>query len=223
MYTPAKIHLSEREFELVTNTEWIYTKGSIIKKIMDLFGKLHDEMKNEINARQGESKIIPYNTYGKITKGENYLGLPYVILDYPNYFGKNEVFAIRTMFWWGNFFTLTFHIKGSFKNNLANKSDNLLSFIKQSDFSLCINENEWLHHFNIDNYINGSEISESVFTKVLSGPFIKISKKLPIGDWEDSYTFIIENFISLINFLITNFPTCKKDPLPGPPTNGSGL
>ena len=31
----------------------------------------------------------------KISKGENYKGLPYVMLDYPRCFGKTDIFAIR--------------------------------------------------------------------------------------------------------------------------------
>ena len=49
----------------------------------------------------------------KIAKGENYLQLPYVLLDYPRCFDKENIFAIRTMFWWGNFFSITLHLSGS--------------------------------------------------------------------------------------------------------------
>ena len=50
----------------------------------------------------------------KISRGENYNGLPYVMLDYPRCFGKEDVFAMRTMFWWGNFFSITWHLKGKY-------------------------------------------------------------------------------------------------------------
>ena len=49
----------------------------------------------------------------KITRGENYQLLPYVILDYPRCFQKEQVFAIRTMFWWGKGISITLHVSGN--------------------------------------------------------------------------------------------------------------
>ena len=55
----------------------------------------------------------------KISKGENYNGLPYVMFDYPRFFTKENVFAVRTFFWWANYFSVTLHLKGEYKEMFA--------------------------------------------------------------------------------------------------------
>ena len=55
----------------------------------------------------------------KISKGENYRGLPYVMLDYPRLFGREEVLAIRTFFWWGHGFSVTLHLKGGYRERIS--------------------------------------------------------------------------------------------------------
>src|SRR5580700_4684754 len=101
----AKIRLSVEELELVENAEWILTKNRIIDKVQNLFGILAVKMKTELETISLPDE--PLQTNPKISKGENYNGLPYVILDYPRLFSKENVFAIRTMFWWGNYFSVT--------------------------------------------------------------------------------------------------------------------
>src|SRR5262245_51174126 len=111
----AKIQLSADELSLVQNAAWLLTKNNIIDKVFELFG--------EVATGAGEllkeaADWLPKETFvqsPKISKGEKYLGLPYVMLDYPRMFSREDVFAIRTFFWWGNFFSVTLHIKGKYK------------------------------------------------------------------------------------------------------------
>lgn len=102
---PAKIRLSATELELVTNTDWILTKNGIIQKVKNMLEALQAEQqeylaKEKINFPAEFTSSLP-----KISKGENYKGLPYLVLDHPRYFNKENVFTIRTMFWCGKFFS----------------------------------------------------------------------------------------------------------------------
>src|SRR6478672_2018750 len=104
-----KIQLSDVEMDLVNNTGWILTKHDIIKKVYVLFGELSESMHKELASFE---KYLPAEVFlksAKITRGENYKMLPYVILDYPAFFDRDHIFAVRTMFWWGNFFSITLH------------------------------------------------------------------------------------------------------------------
>ncbi|MEO6218857.1 MAG: hypothetical protein ABIO81_00410, partial [Ginsengibacter sp.] len=144
MSVEAKIRLSPYEMELVTNHDWILTKQAILNKVHLLFGAIHQSYKCISNNSEQILPGVDFTKNGKISKGENYIGLPYVILDYPALFKKENVFAIRTMFWWGNFFSITLHISG--KNMMQNISIyNLIANIKETDFFVCVNENEWQH------------------------------------------------------------------------------
>ena len=116
MNAETKITLSAKELELVCNTDWILTKHAIIHKVYDLFGEQSALMQQWI---MNEEKHLPdeVNKYQpKITKGEKLSRLlPYVILDYPRCFEKERMLAIRTMFWWGNFFSVTLQLAGNYK------------------------------------------------------------------------------------------------------------
>ena len=222
MNTQTKIHLSKLETELVQNSEWILTKHSIINKVYQLFGEMLRIYK-EVSQQQTFPIIDSYkHSGGKISKGENYQGLPYVMLDYPASFTKENIFAIRTFFWWGNFFSISLHL--SEKKFLAKKNlSKIFLFLKENKFYICVNENEWQHTFEAANYINTSDLSENSFKEILKKDFFKISKKLELNKWDEAPEFLNGTFEEIIEFLKISFPTGEKDPLPGFPKAGSGL
>ena len=144
MNIETKIHLSKLEMELVQNREWILTKQLIINKVYQLFGELLAAYKE--TSRQQTHSIVDFYKHlgGKISRGENYLGLPYVILDYPASFIKENIFAIRTFFWWGNFFSISLHLSGEKILTGRNFTRSFL-FLQKNKFFICVNEDEWQH------------------------------------------------------------------------------
>ncbi|MDB5199728.1 MAG: hypothetical protein JWO92_1691 [Chitinophagaceae bacterium] len=220
---PTKIQLSPQEMELVKNTNWILSKHVITKKVYDMFGEISVLLKSETESY---NYLFPENMQyqsGKISKGENYQLLPYVILDYPAFFWKDRIFAVRTMFWWGNFFSVTLHLSGDYKQKFINNSHALFSFLQKNNFFVCINENEWQHHFEKDNYIPSSTITLQQFETINEKNFFKISKKIPLAEWQHANQFIINSFREIMQLLQISCPAGKKDLLPGSPKAGSGL
>src|SRR5712671_4795594 len=111
----AKIRLSQAEMELVNNADLILTKNAILKKAYRLLGNLQVEQQKYIMLHpSGLPAKVSASTF-KISKGENYKELPYLVLDYPRLFEQENIFAVRTMFWWGNFFSITLHLSGRHK------------------------------------------------------------------------------------------------------------
>jgi hypothetical protein len=108
----AKIQFSQEELELVENAGLILTKNTIIRKIHELFGLISEQMKSELQIASLPEEIK--QTSPKISKGENYKGLPYVVLDYPRLFTRENIFAVRTLFWWGHYFSVTLQLKKTF-------------------------------------------------------------------------------------------------------------
>jgi regulatory protein YycI of two-component signal transduction system YycFG len=79
--------LSTYEMQLVTDAALLLTKNKIINKVYSMFGDLSEEYKRSIS----ENNINVINLVNaKISKGENYQGLPYVMLDYPRQFSKMQ-------------------------------------------------------------------------------------------------------------------------------------
>jgi hypothetical protein len=181
----AKIILSAQELQLMHNKDWILTKRIVIDKVNSLFGSLVPGLKEIIAAQQ----YIPAEAAGanpKIHKGENYLGLPYLLLDYPAFFSKEGVFALRTFFWWGNFFSVTLHLSGSFKKMLkANLCQNAAK-LQQAGYSLCINEDEWQHHFETDNYVPAAQVDIPMLQSIIEDKaFVKLGAKFELSCWEE--------------------------------------
>ena len=184
----ANVKLSQRELDMVTNAELILTKNDIIAKVYDLFGELSEyAVKTADNFLSEEVKSIS----PKISKGENQEGLPWVMLDYPRYFTNEHVFAIRSYFWWGNFFSITLHVKGKFvqKFQIANFRSAI------DDWYLCCNEEEWHHHFRADNYQLLDQFSDE---QIKNLSFIKLAKKIPLQQWDDVELFLKDAFASMI-------------------------
>jgi hypothetical protein len=197
----AKIRLSLKEKELINNAEWILTKNLIIEKIILFFSALQQGQK-KILRRHPQLDSSWIESAPKISKGENYQGLPYVMLDYPRVFGKQEFAAIRTMFWWGNFFSVTLHINGELKKKLEPKIISSLLKLQQKGWYCCINKNEWEHHFEQDNYCPISQMDVTAFkSRIKENEFIKIAARFAITPLENKEDELLAVFALMTELL----------------------
>ncbi|HRG92686.1 MAG TPA: hypothetical protein PLZ10_07045, partial [Chitinophagaceae bacterium] len=118
----AKIRLSSSEMELVKNADWILTKNGIIQKVKDLFAALR--YLQEETLYESLEGVMPEEVLAsscKISAGEQYRGLPWVVLDHPRFFSKTDIMAMRTLFWWGRTFSVTMHLSGVYKKKYEQK------------------------------------------------------------------------------------------------------
>lgn len=170
----AKIRLSKQETELVNNKDWLLTKQIIIQKIIDLLGQLHQRykliMEKELSLPDGFQK-----PGGKISRGENYKGLPYLILDYPAVFNKENIFAVRTMFWWGNYFSISLHLSGKYVEDKSKMMEDIL-LLKAHNFYICINESQWEHSIDDSNFVKADILSDNQWQQIMQKGFFKVSK-----------------------------------------------
>jgi hypothetical protein len=197
MIENAKIALSPKELELVSNTDWILTKHTIINKVYALFGTIAADMQLTIHNCDLPQEVK--KTTPKIAKGENYQLLPYVMLDYPRYFIAKDTMAIRIFFWWGNSISIHLLLSGKYKENTAKKLESNFSLLQQNDYSLCVADNPWQHHFGTDNYIAFKNYTSEEFSNTLyRESFIKIGKEIPLSQWNDIPEFLITSFIEMI-------------------------
>lgn len=209
MNEEAKIRLSSLEMELVNDTEWIFTKQLIIKKVARLLGHLHEDYKKIIFSQKDLLPELLQKPGGKISKGENYKGLPYLILDYPATFSKEKIFAIRTMFWWGNFFSISLHLSGNYFKSISN-IENAISFLKEKDFWVSVNEDEWQHHFHSSNFKNINELNEDEIKNIFEKNFLKIARKTGLAQWNSAPQFLTNAFVEIVEFIKFSFPNGGK-------------
>jgi hypothetical protein len=179
----ANVRLSVEELRLVTDPAWILTKNSIIRKVVEMFGELSGEWRGLVTAV----------TEPKISKGEQHKGLPWVMLDYPRLFGKEDVLAIRTMFWWGHCFSVTLHLKGKYLRLylpviLAKRIE-----LEGAGFRPGIADDEWEHEHRPGTW------SDAIGDR----PFLKLSVNVGFDEWNAAPEIITEKFAVLAGILIT--------------------
>ncbi|MBO9564291.1 MAG: hypothetical protein J7621_16020 [Niastella sp.] len=181
----AKIQLSAEESTLVQNADWLLTKNNIIEKVVLLFSELTPSMQQLLHDAKQPLPVAVADISPKISKGEKYEGLPWVMLDFPRVFGKEDTWAIRTMFWWGHFFSITLHLKGKYKQQYQAVLMDNMPLLKQHECYICIADDEWRHHFMEDYYTPLDQLDEAVIATMLSrNDFCKLSAKIPLHQWD---------------------------------------
>ncbi len=187
--------LSNTELQFVTDSEILFTKNRIISKVYDLFGAVAHNYQMQVDEL---SPFAIETAEAKISKGENYNGLPYVMLDYPRNFSKENSFSIRSFFWWGNFFSITIHLSGKYQQQFSEKIQQAISKKVFNGWFICTSDNQWEHHFERSNYTIITDIN---IADIATLPFIKIAKKIPLKEWDKVYEFYTKNCELLLEIL----------------------
>ncbi len=188
--------------ELVCNANWILTKNGILGKTKELLGLLQTGYQQILHPYAKELPREIFTASPKISKGENYRGLPYLVLDYPRHFTAQDVFAIRTLFWWGNFFSITLHLAGLYKKKYEKKILASVGSLAKNNFYCCVSDDPWQHHFNKDNYLSLTEPDIRDIEKMITEkPFIKLAAKLDLQQWEQSRSILEEHFSQIMEML----------------------
>ncbi|HLG35156.1 MAG TPA: hypothetical protein VI757_09770 [Bacteroidia bacterium] len=196
-----KIHFESKELTAIHETELFRTKYRVMDKVAHLFGAASEKLKPVIHNFQlpkevGEKRV-------KIFRGENYLQLPYVVMDYPALFGKVDVFAYRTMFWWGNFFSFSLQLSGLYLEKYQKHLLTNLNELEGKEFYFCVNSTPWQYHYNADNYLFLDDLLKdggSMINKQFSERnFVKLSHRIKISEWNNVSKKCAETFQLLMN------------------------
>ncbi len=194
--TGAKIQLSTQEIGLVTDGAWILTKNSIVERVIALFAALSEEKRTRMAGLEAVAGVEGPSP--KISRGENYLGLPYVMLDYPRVFGREDVLAIRTMFWWGNSISITLHLKGRYQQLFLPVVKARQARLAQAGFHIGISEDEWRHEHTKEVYQPLEEGADWEKSRV----FLKLSAAISLDRINEAPVWLSEKYEKLIGVLL---------------------
>ncbi len=179
-----KIPFTEAENTILQNQTFLPLKQQAIEKVISLMATLREGIDTTWQEYGSKWQIPCTQDSVKISRGENYRNLPYVILDYPRKFARNDVFAFRSMFWWGHFFSYTLHLQG---NSLAEFRPYLLDtlpYLKENSDAvhLGVGSTPWQYHYGPSNYQLIPHLSSKKITEILAHhEFIKLSSWLPVS------------------------------------------
>lgn len=197
------IKLTDKELLCITDADLIKTKVRASRKIRGILEQAQLNIQHYLKTRDHRLPEEIQQVPPKISIGENYRQLPYQVLDFPRLFGKQHVFAYRTMFWWGHFFSHTLHLGGKYiKPDHARRLLHSLENPEQLEsIFFCCNESPWHYHYEKDNYLPLDKISPQTLEKQLSGNrFLKISAITTLDHWHavpDMAVRHLKNFLQL--------------------------
>lgn len=195
-----EVNITDKELNYLTDLDFLLTRHEIYRKINQLLLETESGLKNFITSH---AISFPENIKlkaGKIAKGENYRLLPYFILDYPRQFHRSSIFALRTMCWWGHYFSVTLHLSGKalhlFRESLMTNADKLYG----KRIYLYINtEDPWQHHLDEDQYIAIEKLSKGTLrTKIQEMPYIKLASTLELEKWDRLPDFTLSFFKQML-------------------------
>ncbi len=197
--SPAKVTLSSEERELVTATGWILTKNAIIQKVYQLFGEVSAAYTLAWEKSSIDDKEIIGTLSPKISRGEQYEGLPWVMLDQPRYYTQEDGFGIRSFFWWGNGFSITLQLTGKYQLLYAGAIHRYFTLYpeRSENWLMGTGQDQWAHHFREDNY-KALELAPEVFS---SHHFIKLTKRFPLQEWDRMPELLNVSFEEILQML----------------------
>jgi hypothetical protein len=197
----SKIHLSSTEIELMQNAEIILTKNRVLEKMKLLLEEVQAKQIDFIKQNNIANEIFKVSP--KISKGENYLGLPYLILDYPRQFSEKNFFFIRTMFWWGKFFSCTLHLANNSKEIF--KEGIKQSYPQLKNYYISINDDQWVHHLEETDYRKIDVMGKSEFEETCETfDHLKIAGRYSLSEWQKAPSDLFRNwqfFLSLCGLI----------------------
>ena len=194
--------LNEKELKYLMDTEFISTKRRIIAKaelLLKSCSKLIDQELRSGNYRIKSNYLI---NPPKISKGENYKGLPYIVLDNPRNYTSGNVLAYRIVIWWGNTISFSLHLEGRHAQPAVNSIVRKLSNHTQKDLYYCLGNTPWEHHFENTNYQELHKLKpESILKHFGKFQFLKVAKKATLKEWPFLNDLAIRNLQILTDLI----------------------
>lgn len=194
--------LQPKELALIQTDEFFKMKQSATETIMAELAILKDKIQ-ETALHQSINYPEKIDTdLGKISKGENYKGLPYLILDYPRLFSQEGVLAFRTMFWWANGFYFTFHISGVYLERYEQALDKAFESWQKQDIFYYQNDDEWQHEVTAPYYFPIENISKVALMKLVKKQgYLKLARKLSLKQVDELVNDGVDSFLLFFSWM----------------------
>lgn len=191
----SKVALSAAEWKLAETPAFILTKNRVIDAVSELFGELADDYRQLSIPLVAHYPDI-FNVIPKVSKGEKYEHMPWVMLDFPRNFGDQEGhFAIRSFFWWGHGFSIRLQLSGSFLIRFYQAFTRL----EEQGFVSGITNNPWDQQLPPAHWQSLQETNRPV--AYYHQLYAIAGKKIPVDQWPQVKTFYQEQYQLLIKAL----------------------
>lgn len=194
----SKIDLSQEGTRLLTQREPWDSRRQLVDQLYHWFGNALVETKQR-HHELFEQLVSREYLNGKITRGDNYKGYPYVLLDYPNCFSKDYILAARNLIWLGNGFHCSLHVRGDVVSRVLKS---IASFPPSRFENILVynGEDEWQHHVD-ENWKPLREVGDKFLSRVENKNWIKLGSAVDINQpdtWNEQLSLIYDNWALLL-------------------------
>ncbi len=185
----SKLVLSKKEIQLLNDKSIWKTRQTLSHKLSEVLADIESEAKKKYEQRFTAWSGM-YSWQSKISRGENYEGCPYLILDAPNSFSKDEILAVRSMIWYGHYASCFLLMSGAAFQKFLSTDFNKKLLQYKSEMYICIHNTPWNHQFIKDNMLPLSDFDKSMSDL----PFLKLGLKKEISDIDGLHPFLISAY-----------------------------
>jgi hypothetical protein len=168
------------ELALICDPTPFELKHAATEKLKALMERIRETY---LQCVQPQHTLCPEQTdflRGQIAKGENYEGYPYVMLDFPKFYGQGEIFTYRTMFWYGHYFIFSLILAGTHLQTYQRRLQTHLIRFAEEDFLVARAE---LWDWRRTAFLPLREVSASELLPIMELPFLKLVKVLDPQCW----------------------------------------
>ena len=193
-----KVSFSDKELALLNEKDFWIERKILSDKLMELLNSVKESIRltplfNQIAWLDGTDL-----TNGKITRGENYLSFPWMVLDFPRLISGDNLLLYRTMIWWGNGCSSSLVVQGGYLNEAKKSLVNQLPDLLSQHILFATATDAWVHNPNDDSNLLMSEITAEKFPEQ---NYIKLMKKIPMNELENLPEISAANFELLAKIL----------------------
>lgn len=191
----SKLALSSTEWQMAASSEVILTKNKIIENVYEMYGQLCDDFRLSSSLLAHKLPSV-FAMNPKISRGENYEAMPWVMLDYPRCYSKEEGhFAIRCFFWWGHFFSISLQLSGKYLKDY----NQVLPMLQGQGWDVGLTDNPWSQH--LPNTDWQPYLTDNFDFVSHAFPYAKAAKKIPVADWPQVKYFLEKKYEELMQVI----------------------
>ncbi|HEX5001755.1 MAG TPA: hypothetical protein VFW78_04610 [Bacteroidia bacterium] len=174
--------LSNDELALLSDSRFLLEKRVITEKMVALLGGLDRELRCHFSKWPAP---FPVDTApggpGKISRGENLHGLPFLVLDQPAIYKPEGTLALRVVFWWGNYFLISFQASGDLYKHAGSIQLNRLD----KDIRYLASEDIWEIRETHYTFLPQNGDTKNIKARAEKTGFIKLGLVVPLSGYRE--------------------------------------
>lgn len=189
------------EIGLMSDAGLLLQKKRLLNKLTGRLAAIEASLRQILTNHEATLPAGTLQKAGKISKGENYRDLPYLVLDYPRLFTKDDILNVRLLFWWGHYFSMSLHLAGNTWQAKKQQVCRQATLLPIGDYFIQTDGSPWENDVAAACFFRVSDKLPAQQQAVLEAPFVKFVTTLPLREAASLESFSIKTFKNFMAIL----------------------